>query len=452
MIVRYFLNKKCLLFFCLINVFAVGLFAQSKFIIQNKKQSDKIRFKLIHNLIVVPVEVNGVELSFILDTGVSKPIIFNFLNGADTLKVKNTETLFLRGLGDGAPVEALKSSNNIFKIGEAINIDQNLFAIFGLEINFASRLGIPIHGIIGLDLFKDFIVEINYRAKHIRLFEPNTYNYKTCKKCERFNLEFYNDKPYINAHVNIQNKKIPVKLLIDSGGSDSLWLFEDDTMGIQSGNAFFRDFLGHGLSGSVYGKRTKVDTFYLKNFKLKNANVAYPDATSIAFAKRVKERNGSIAGNILKRFNVIVDYKNSLLTLKKNANFKDEFRYNKSGIELAHSGVRFVKEYDNTSFKYKENRGLSKASDGVNVVLNKTYRMALKPAYAIVELRENSPAKKVGLQKGDVILAINGKTTHQLKLQQIMHLFYGNTGKLIKLKVERGNTVLSFNFRLEKPY
>ncbi|TXE07132.1 PDZ domain-containing protein [Seonamhaeicola algicola] len=444
--------KKRLVFFCLFSVLALSSFAQSKFVIQNKKQSDKIDFKLIHNLMVVPVQVNGVALSFILDTGVSKPIIFNFLNGADTLKVKNTETLFLRGLGDGEPVEALKSSNNIFKIGEAININQHLYAIFGLDINFAPRLGIPIHGIIGLDLFKDFIVEINYRAKYIRLHEPNVYKYKTCKKCERFNLEFYNDKPYINAHVNIQNKKIPVKLLIDSGGSDSLWLFEDDAIGIQSGNAFFRDFLGHGLSGSVYGKRTKVDTFYLKNFKLKHANVAYPDATSIAFAKRVKERNGSIAGNILKRFNVIVDYKNSLLTLKKNANFKDEFRYNNSGIELAHSGVRFVKEYDNTTFKPNENRGLSKASDGVNVVLDRTYRMALKPAYAIVELRENSPAKKAGLQKGDVILTINGKTTHQLKLQQIMHMFYGNIGKLIKLKVERGNTVLSFNFRLEKPY
>ena len=27
-------------------------------------------------------------------------------------------------------------------------------------------------------------------------------------------------------------KQIPVKLLIDSGGSDALWLFEDDSLGI----------------------------------------------------------------------------------------------------------------------------------------------------------------------------------------------------------------------------
>ena len=84
-------------------------FSQDKFVIQNKKQSDKIRFKLINNLIVIPVNINGVTLSFLLDTGVSKPIIFNFLNVSDTLQIKNAETIYLKGLGGGESVEALKS-------------------------------------------------------------------------------------------------------------------------------------------------------------------------------------------------------------------------------------------------------------------------------------------------------------------------------------------------------
>ena len=55
-------------------------FSQDKFVIQNRKGVDKVKFRLINNLIIIPVEVNGVTLSFLLDTGVSKPIIFNFLN------------------------------------------------------------------------------------------------------------------------------------------------------------------------------------------------------------------------------------------------------------------------------------------------------------------------------------------------------------------------------------
>ena len=69
-------------------------FSQDKFIIQNKKQSDKIRFKLINNLIVVPVQINGVALTFLLDTGFKNPIIFNFLNVSDTLQIKNTKLFF----------------------------------------------------------------------------------------------------------------------------------------------------------------------------------------------------------------------------------------------------------------------------------------------------------------------------------------------------------------------
>ncbi|MGB5418420.1 MAG: signaling protein, partial [Algibacter sp.] len=77
-----------LFFFCL----GPLSFSQDKFIIQNKNQSDKIRFKLINNLIIFPVEINGVTLSFLLDTGVSKPIIFNFLNVSDSLLIKDAET------------------------------------------------------------------------------------------------------------------------------------------------------------------------------------------------------------------------------------------------------------------------------------------------------------------------------------------------------------------------
>ncbi len=163
-------------------------------------------------------------------------------------------------------LKQLRSRNNIFKIGNAININQNLFAIFDERFNFAPRLGIPVHGIIGYDLFKDFIVEINYSAKYIRLNNPKSYEYKKCKNCETLNLEFYNSKPYFNVDIKIKDKQIPVKLLIDSGGSDALWLFESSEDGIVLDNKYFEDFLGHGLSGSVYGKRSKVDKVMINSF------------------------------------------------------------------------------------------------------------------------------------------------------------------------------------------
>lgn len=422
-------------------------FGQSKFVLQKGKY-EKINFELINNLIVIPVEVNGVELSFLLDTGVSKPIIFNFLNLTEELQINQTERIFLRGLGEGESVEALKSRNNIFKIGNAINVNQDLFAVFDPDMNFAPRLGVPIHGIIGYDLMKDFVIEVNYSKKIMKLYDSKLYEYKKCRRCRTLNLDFFNNKPYIKGDVEIREGRVPVKLLIDSGGSDGLWLFEDDNKGIIIPEKTFDDFLGKGLSGSVYGKRAKVNAFYLDDFKLHDVNVAFPDSTSISYARKFKERSGSLSGEVLKRFNIIYDYGNGKITLKKNRFFSNSFYYNKSGITLEHDGVRVIKtlnkKLDAGSF---DSNNSSVSTHGI--VLAGSYEYSLAPSFKIVELRIDSPAHKAGLKLGDVILNINNKHAHKYSMQDIMQMFCDKEGKRIKLLLDREGKQIPFTFKLE---
>lgn len=422
-------------------------FSQGKFALQ-EKEHDKIKFQLINNLIIIPVQVNGVELSFILDTGVSKPIIFNFVNLTKELKINETERIYLRGLGEGESVEALKSKNNIFRIGDALSIGQDLYAIFDPSLNFAPQLGVSIHGIIGFDLLKDLVVEINYSQKYLKLYSPETYQAKRCKKCEIFALDFYNNKPFINADVVINQKDIPVKLLIDTGGSDALWLFDDASIGIDIPEKYFDDFLGRGLSGSVYGKRSKIDQISFGSFDLKRVNTAFPDSTSISHARNYKERNGSVGGEILKRFNVTFNYSNKTISLKRNKNFKAPFYYNKSGIVLEHNGVRVVREIDKgaqlSTFNSK-NVSVAKA----NMFISGSYKYVLAPAFTIVELRKNSPAHRAGLMLGDVILSVNGKHVHSYSLQDVTQLFYGEDGRRIKLLIDRKGIQMKFQFELE---
>ena len=42
----------------------------------NDSEKVRVQFQLINNLIVFPMEINGKQLSFILDTGVTKTILF----------------------------------------------------------------------------------------------------------------------------------------------------------------------------------------------------------------------------------------------------------------------------------------------------------------------------------------------------------------------------------------
>lgn len=443
------MKKALLLFFLFLE--SLLCFSQGQFVLQNSKENDKIRFKLINNLIIIPVEINGAELAFILDSGVRTPIIFNLLN-SDSLYINHAEKILLRGLGGGEAIEAIRSRKNIFKIGNAININQNLYAIFKDNLNLAPRLGIPIHGIIGYDLFKDFIVELNYSSRYIKLHNPSTFTYKDCKSCETLDLEFYNKKPYFNVHVGINDQKIPVKLLIDSGGSDALWLFEDQEKNLLLESNYFHSFLGRGLSGNVYGRRSKVKNIHINSFILRNVNVSFPDEESITYVRQFKERNGSFSGALIKRFNVIMDYTNSKITLKRNRFFKEPFRYNNSGIELEQTGIRLVNEKSaNMSLGGENLIDDTKISGNKTFVFNSKYELKVKPSYSIVEIRKDSPAERIGLKVGDVLLYINSKATHNYKLQEITQYFYDEENKKIRLKVERNGIPLTFVFRLEDP-
>lgn len=114
---------------------------------------EKLKFRLINNLIVIPIEVNGTELSFILDSGVDKPILFN-LSDQDSVQINNITEITIKGLGDGEPIKALRSHGNIFRSKHIENSDQQLYVVLDKTMNFSPTLGIPIHGIIGYDLFR----------------------------------------------------------------------------------------------------------------------------------------------------------------------------------------------------------------------------------------------------------------------------------------------------------
>ncbi len=182
---------------------------------------------------------------------------------------------------------------------------------------------------------------------------------------------------------------------------------------------------------------------------LEDVNVAFPDSLSIAYAKMFEERNGSFSAGLLKRFNLIVDYTNSKITIKKNRYFNEPFNYNKSGIELEQSGIRVVKEKE--SKIRADGDGLSNDNRGSRIVFDTKYKLSVKPAYRIVELRKDSPAERIGLKIGDVILYINNKATYNYSLQEIIHFFYGETNSKIRLKIERNGVPMTFVFRLESP-
>lgn len=412
------------------------------------KPFEKVKFQLINNLIIVPIDVNGTKLSFVLDTGVSVPILFN-LSDQDSIQINQVSEVTINGLGEGEPIQALSSRSNKFKLGAIENNSQKLYVVLDKDLNFSPSLGIPIHGIIGYDLFRDFVVDLNYSNSTIKFHDPKRHRYKVRKRSQTLPLTITKKKAYVDATVLLDDTDdIPVRMLLDTGSSDAIWLFEGNTIGVPEKN--YDDFLGRGLGGDIFGKRTKVNRMKIGDFTIEDAKTAFPDMTSFKTIKHLGNRNGSLGGEVLKRFNIVFDYPNQSVTFRKNGNFKKPFQYNLSGIDLQHNGVRYVAERiadANGIVKERE-----KSYGNVQILMENRTRLSLVPEIVVSGIRAGSPAADAGLQEGDIILAVNGKSVHEYKLQQILQMLNEREGKRIRVLIERYNSDLLFTFVLKEMF
>lgn len=418
--------------------------AQSKFDIVSKKDCITIPFKLVNNLILIPIELNGKELTFILDTGVSKSLLFNVVN-LDSIPLNKTEKIKIKGVGEDKYFDAIKSKNNLFKINKIISPNFEIYMILDVVFDFSTRLGVDINGLIGTDLLKDFVVNINYIKKKITFTKHEDYKIKKIKKYKEFDLVFLKNKPYMRTSVSDEyGAKIPVNLLIDSGLGDSVWLFEDAKQNITIPKKNIDEYLGKGLSGNIFGKKAKMANFYFGEYNFKNIITAYPDNTSFFLLNNSFNRNGTVGSEILRRFHITFDYKNKKMFLKQNRNFKSFFFYDKSGLEIIRNGKMLVREED-----VVPTVAPSYGGQGNGVAVYSKYNFIFKNSYSIAIVKPGSPADIAGLKVDDIILEVNGKPAYEFKLTKLIQIFSAEDGDKIKLRIDRNGFKYNFVFYLK---
>lgn len=421
-----------------------SLFSQVEW--NSKRDKIVIPFELSNNLILINVEINEVKLSMLLDTGSDKNLLFSFPEN-DTIEFFNTKKIKINGFGKGDLIEGLVSKNNKLKIKEYVDNNLELLLIIDENISIINKLGVPINGIIGYSFFKDYTVELNYQNKKIILHKTlESISKSKIKKFTKEKLSLIDDKPYIQLKTNVGILDHDVLLLMDSGLGDGLWLFENDTL--KCSEKFINDVLGRGLGGDVLGKKSRVKKLLVSKFILHDALVSFPDKTSYYKLNIIKGRNGSLGGEVIKRFNWLIDYKNELVYFKPNKYFNEPFNYNMSGIEVQHEGIQWIKEEVRSNATSTSINANEFIFDDSNAKFN--YKYELKPVFEIYSIRENSPAMKAGLKEGDKILSINGKKDYAYTIQKINDLFQSEEGKNITIEVEREGQVLKFKFELEK--
>jgi len=200
------------------------------------------------------------------------------------------------------------------------------------------------------------------------------------------------------------------------------------------------------------------NVFVFKNKKLFSSNTyllfflciylpsSFPDTVSLQSVKMVEGSNGSVGGEILKRFDVLFDYSNKTMYLKKNSNFDAPFNYNMSGMEIQHDGVEWVKEATQLKTKFVSTKTSLLESQSSTV----KYNIVLKPIYKVSTIRANSPAALAGVIEGDIILRINGIDAYKYRLDEIKNLMHTEEDKWITLEIKRTGYVFKTRFQLKK--
>jgi len=381
----------------------------------SRQKSLILPFQFANNLIIIPIQINGSDtLRFILDTGLNTSIICELSTG-ESLNLNYAREIQLQGLGVGGPLEAIHTFGNEINVSGITGINQDYFVLMDNIFQLSNKLGTPIHGILSFSVFNAFIVEIDYHERNIIFHDPKYFRYKkNSRNYITLPLIIHDRKPYVHMKIQLADGRIiPLKVLFDTGASNALWIDINSIPNFKIPINARESFLGSGLSGDVYGHLVRMDKVFIDRFELSNAIVSLPDTNSIINAMGLDKRNGSVGAEILRRFNIIIDYPNELITFIKNSNFYDKFSYNMSGIELTapYPGLKY---------------------------------------YTVSQVRKDSPAYWAGIKVMDELVSINNTGATEYDLNEIYKIFQSKEGKKIKIVVNRNGERIKFTIELEK--
>ncbi|RYG27880.1 PDZ domain-containing protein, partial [bacterium] len=262
-----------------------------------------------------------------------------------------------------------------------------------------------VDGIMGFEVIKDVITEINFEKKKF-IFYPKT-------------LDINKRTP--DNKKTFLNKLLPI-------GSGSLEMFAEApsgkklTLALDTGNSFYatthKDVLERvGLWSP--GKEAKymtsagvasgvVDAFYMKMpaMKIFNVPVAESHWDIIDLPSSSAEGDGTIGFGFLKNFNIVIDYERRRVWMD---NFTGQV------VNEAEGDIGIVAT---------NNR--------------KTKRTV------IFKVSPDTPAAAAGIKEGDEVLSVDGKELIDVGYDRFKNLMRGKVGEKVKLAISRNGTLMRY--------
>lgn len=249
-------------------------------------------------------------LNLVFDLGANITVINKTKMESKNVNIK-FDTLVLNEGGNGASEES-KSLNNVVTIARKNYSGKD---VLGISYPKSEKLD----GLIGWDFFEDKIVEIDFESKELLILDKLPDYYVRYSKNK---LKFIRDLPYIKAIVYKGKKKVKIWSMIDTGYNSTLKVYYTTVIENKLLNEY--QILGESTSTSSDGVVAKSDNVLLPRIEIGGYEI-YNVPVDLVKTKVNSNIPGLFGGNLLKRFHIILDFKNKDVYVKPNILINSQF-------------------------------------------------------------------------------------------------------------------------------
>lgn len=399
-----------LILVCVVTASALGLHATAAIPVAEGQSSQAtakasaapitIPFELNGRHIILKGKVNGQPLTFVLDTGDQVAIVD--LDLAKRMNLELTGEVRVGGAGAATSTGSMVK-NATFTLDGLEGFSQPVRMAFPLGKILSPRSGRAFEGIIGEEFIKQYVVEIDYLAKVLKLHEKESFVYNG--PGESVPITFNHGHPILEAEVTPVGKSpLKGKFVFDIGAGLTLALHspfvaKHSLLGPDAKT--IRSLGGAGAGGETTGQIGRVTELKLGNYTIKSPITLFSEDKAGALAN--EQLAGNIGARIANKFRLFLDYGRKRIIFEPNSTFAQPYDYAQAGVSVIAEGSDY-----------------------------RTFRVRA--------VLENSPASEAGLQKDDIITTINNQAATELPLWKLNEMFERPVP--YKLTIRRGEQTL----------
>lgn len=335
-------------------------------------------------------------LNFILDTG-SGGISLDSAT-AEHLKIPLTPSdRTIRGIAGIRKVHFAYNNTLHFP---GLSVDSLDFHINDYSI-LTSVYGERIDGIIGYSFLSRYIVHVNYDSLEMRVYTRGTLKYP---KGGYLLKPLLVNIPITSATVR-DEYEVTSRFYFDMGAGMCLLLstdFVDDSVFLRTKSNWY-ETQAEGLGGKTPMKQGVVRMLKVGPYKFRNVpSYLFDDEYNITSYPYL---GGLLGNDLLRRFNLIINYEKRDIHMLPNSHFREPFDYSYTGL-----GMYYI--------------------DG---------------AIRVVDVMKGSPAEKAGFKPDDVVMAVQNNFSQNIQMYKNLMQF---PGQKIKVLVFRGGEPLLLTMKV----